>query len=133
MEQTAYVSPRAAKTLEDFNEFLVRIPDREPKKSIRVSIITVTYNSSATIGDTLRSVCLQNYRNIEHILVDGGSRDGTLEIIRSFPHVSKCISENDNGIYDAMNKGLQMATGDIIGILNSDDMYAHPEVISRVV
>ena len=100
--------------------------------NLKISIITVTYNSSATLADTLRSVANQNYKNIEHIIIDGKSRDNTIEIIESFPHVSKWVSEKDAGLYDAMNKGVQMATGDIIGILNSDDIYAHADVLSNV-
>jgi glycosyltransferase len=111
---------------------------RSTKKNIRtnnfpkISIITVTYNSALTITDTLKSVQSQDYPNIEHIIVDGNSQDDTIKIIKSFPHVSKWISEKDSGLYDAMNKGVQLATGDIIGILNSDDIYAHSSVLSKV-
>ncbi len=98
----------------------------------KISIITVTYNSALTLTDTLKSVQLQNYPNIEHIIVDGNSNDETLKIVQSFPHVSKWISEKDSGLYDAMNKGVQLATGDIIGILNSDDLYAHNNVLAKV-
>jgi glycosyltransferase len=111
---------------------------RSTKKNIRtnnfpkISIITVTYNSALTITDTLKSVQSQDYPNIEHIIVDGNSQDDTIKIIKSFPHVSKWISEKDSGFYDAMNKGVQLATGDIIGILNSDDIYAHSSVLSKV-
>lgn len=134
MEQTALLNPRVHKNIDDYSEFIVRVPSSTAaRKRLRVSIITVTYNSASTIKDTLKSVSHQTYDNIEHIIVDGGSRDRTLDIINSFPHVSNCISEKDEGIYDAMNKGLKMASGDIIGILNSDDMYAHPDVIAHVV
>jgi glycosyltransferase involved in cell wall biosynthesis len=102
-------------------------------RDLHVSIITVTFNSSCTIRDTLESVRKQTYRNIEHIIIDGCSSDNTLDIVRSFPHVTKCLCEQDIGIYDAMNKGLQMATGDVIGILNSDDFYANNEIIAKVV
>jgi glycosyltransferase len=102
------------------------------RPGLKVSIITVTFNSGATVADTLESVRCQNYDNIEHIIVDGHSQDETMEIVRSFPHVKKWISEKDGGIYDAMNKGIQMATGDIIGILNSDDVYANSQVISKI-
>jgi glycosyltransferase len=99
---------------------------------LTISIITASYNSAATIGDTLQSVSMQNYDNIEHIIIDGASSDNTLEIVSYFPHVSKVISEKDNGIYDAMNKGVAQATGDVVGILNSDDVYTDRHVISKV-
>lgn len=101
-------------------------------KSYKISIITVSYNAESTISDSLKSVASQNYP-CEHIIIDGGSTDGTLEIINSFSHVSKIVSEPDRGIYDAMNKGIALATGDIIGILNSDDIYSDSEVLSKVV
>jgi glycosyltransferase involved in cell wall biosynthesis len=99
---------------------------------LTISIITASYNSAATIGDTLQSVSMQNYDNIEHIIIDGASSDNTLEIVSYFPHVSKVISEKDKGIYDAMNKGVAQATGDVVGILNSDDVYTDRYVISKV-
>lgn len=99
----------------------------------KVTIITVSFNSAQTIGDTLKSIASQSYPNIEHIIVDGGSTDQTMDIVANFPHVSKSISETDEGIYFAMNKGLAIASGEIIGILNADDLYAHDEVISKVV
>ena len=86
---------------------------------MKISIITACYNSSATIGDTLKSVAAQDYKDIEHIIVDGGSTDDTLEIVKQYPHIVKVVSEKDDGIYDAMNKGISLATGDVIGILNS--------------
>lgn len=92
---------------------------------MKISIITATFNSGATLRDTIQTVLTQTYREIEYIIIDGNSRDNTLEIVREFePYFDgrmKWISEPDNGIYDAMNKGIRMATGDIIGILNSDD------------
>ena len=101
---------------------------------MKVSVITPSYNSVKTIEDTLRSVRDQAYPDIEHIVVDGGSKDGTLDIIREHDgHLAKWISEPDRGIYDAMNKGIAMATGDIIGILNSDDVYSGMDVISEIV
>lgn len=100
---------------------------------MKVSIITATYNSAATIRDTLESVKAQTYPNIEHVIVDGLSKDNTMEIVKEYDSVSKVVSEKDNGIYDAMNKGIAMATGDIIAILNSDDFYASNEVIEKVV
>lgn len=111
----------------------VRTKSKEnPVRLLRVSIITVAYNSAATIADTLDSVREQDYPNVEHIIVDGDSRDDTMNIIRKYPHVKKILSEKDAGLYDAMNKGISMATGDVIGFLNSDDVYANKEVISRI-
>lgn len=98
-----------------------------------VSIITVTFNSSATVRDTLESINRQTFRNIEHIIIDGLSTDNTLDIVADFSHVNKVFSEADNGVYDAMNKGVRHATGDIIGILNSDDVFASASIIAEVV
>lgn len=97
-----------------------------------ISIITATYNSASTVRDTLSSIASQQYPFIEHIIVDGVSNDNTLDIVNGFPHVAKVISEKDNGIYDAMNKGVKLATGDVIGILNSDDFYTNPTILSKV-
>ena len=97
----------------------------------KISIITATYNSAASLNDCLVSVRSQKIA-AEHIIVDGASKDATLEIARSYPHVSRIISEPDNGIYDAMNKGIIASTGEIIGILNSDDFYFDNQVLSRV-
>lgn len=99
---------------------------------MKISIITVAYNSAKTIRDTLESVCTQDHKNIEHIVVDGKSTDNTLDIVQCFPHVAKLVSEQDKGLYDAMNKGIKLATGEVIGILNSDDMYANRQVLSKV-
>ncbi|MBN9379470.1 MAG: glycosyltransferase [Chitinophagaceae bacterium] len=99
---------------------------------MKISIITATYNSAPTVRDTLACIRGQQYPDIEHIIVDGRSSDKTLEVVSQFPHVAKIISEKDKGIYDAMNKGIGMATGDIVGILNSDDMYTDPQVLSHV-
>lgn len=100
---------------------------------MKISIITATFNSSSTIGDTLESLKNQDYGDIEHIIVDGLSKDNTLEIVKSYPHVSKIISEKDRGIYDAMNKGVLNATGEVIGILNSDDVYINDRILSKVI
>jgi glycosyltransferase involved in cell wall biosynthesis len=100
---------------------------------LKISIVTATYNSAETLQDTLQSIIDQTYKNIEHIIIDGLSKDNTLEIIKQFPYVAKVISEKDKGIYDAMNKGIRVATGDIIGILNSDDIYFDKNVIQDVV
>jgi glycosyltransferase involved in cell wall biosynthesis len=99
---------------------------------MKISIITATYNSAATLKDTLSCIEQQDYTDIEHILVDGGSTDGTLNIASGFPHLSKIISEKDKGIYDAMNKGIGLATGEVIGILNSDDIYTDAGVLSAI-
>lgn len=99
---------------------------------MKLSIITATYNSAATVADTLRSVAEQSYPDVEHLLIDGCSDDETLTIAAGFPHLAKIISEKDEGIYDAMNKGIRQATGEVIGILNSDDVYMDGEVLSRV-
>jgi glycosyltransferase len=99
---------------------------------MKISIVTATYNSSLTVRDTLTSIRKQDYDHIEHIIVDGNSTDDTLQIVDEFKHVSKIISEKDQGIYDAMNKGISLATGDVIGILNSDDVYTNAQVISTV-
>ena len=99
---------------------------------LTISIITVAYNSEKTIRDTLSSVSRQTYPHIEHIVVDGGSTDNTLAIVREFPHIKKVISERDKGVYDGMNKGLRLATGNVIGCLNSDDMYADNYAVERI-
>lgn len=101
---------------------------------MKISIITATYNSAATIRDCIQSVNSQTYNNIEHIIIDGASKDNTLEIINSLPNrVITIVSEPDKGIYDAMNKGIKAATGDVIGILNSDDFFASNDVIENIV
>lgn len=101
---------------------------------MKVSIITVSFNSAATIEDTLVSVASQTWRDIEHIVIDGGSTDGTQALLnRHSAGLSKLISEPDNGIYDAMNKGVAMATGDVVVFLNADDVYKDSGVIKRVV
>ncbi len=98
-----------------------------------ISIITVCFNSDSTIKNTIDSVLEQKYNNIEYIVIDGGSTDGTVGVVESYgDKISKFISERDNGLYDAMNKGLAIATGEVIGILNSDDFYIDENVISKV-
>lgn len=100
---------------------------------MKISVITVCCNSAETIGHTLRSVREQTYGNIEHIIVDGGSKDSTLAVVAAKgQHVAKLVSEKDNGIYDAMNKGIQLATGGVIAFLNADDFYKDPGVLARV-
>jgi len=101
---------------------------------MKISLITICYNSVATIEDTIKSVINQNYNDLEYIIVDGGSKDGTLDIVNKYKDkISKIISEPDKGIYDAMNKGIKMATGEIVGILNSDDFYKNNSVIKNII
>lgn len=109
---------------------------------MKISVITATWNSGKTIGDTLRSVLNQSFTNVEHIIKDGGSKDDTLEICKNFKQkyytdgdkgrTINILSDNDKGIYDAMNQGIVAATGDVIGILNSDDFYTSDDVLARV-
>jgi glycosyltransferase involved in cell wall biosynthesis len=99
-----------------------------------ISVITVCYNSRATIERALQSVVDQQWSQVEHIVIDGDSTDGTVEILERFrPHLAALVSEADKGIYDAMNKGLARASGEIVCFLNADDQYADPEVLSDVV
>lgn len=98
-----------------------------------VSIITVSFNAAKTISATLSSVASQTYPLIEHIVVDGGSTDGTQDVVKGYQHVTKFISEPDKGLYDAMNKGLAISSGEIVVILNADDFYAHAGIINKVV
>jgi glycosyltransferase len=100
---------------------------------MKVSIITTTYNSERTIKDTLASVKQQTYQNVEHIIIDGASKDKTVNLLNLYGHQGPLLSEADNGIYDAMNKGVSMAGGDIIGILNSDDFYSDSKVLDKVI
>lgn len=103
---------------------------------MKISLITVTFNSAVTLRDTLQSVLAQSYPNIEYILVDGASKDNTVDIIKEYePQFNgrmRWISEKDKGLYDAMNKGFRMATGDVIGIINSDDLLAEPNAVEKV-
>lgn len=103
---------------------------------MKISLITVTYNSGTTLRDTILSVLAQTYRNVEYIVVDGLSKDNTMDIVREyepqFEGRMKWISEKDKGLYDAMNKGVRMATGDVVGILNSDDFFTANDVLEKV-
>lgn len=103
---------------------------------MKISLITVTYNSGTTLRDTIQSVLAQTYRNVEYIVVDGLSKDNTIDIVREyepqFEGRMKWISEKDKGLYDAMNKGVGMATGDVVGILNSDDFFTANDVLEKV-
>jgi len=99
----------------------------------KISVITVCYQSRATIGDTLVSIAKQTYRNFEHVVVDGGSTDGTLDLVSRWEgHPVHCVSGPDAGIYDAMNKGLALASGEIVGFLNADDFYADASVLEQI-
>lgn len=99
----------------------------------KISIITVCYNSAATLETTFKSVINQTYNNIEYIVVDGGSKDDSLKLIKKYEnHIDKWISEPDKGIFDAMNKGIRMATGDVIGLINSDDLYNGNDALEKV-
>ena len=100
---------------------------------MKISIITISFNANDTIEKTLKSVVGQSYKNIEHLIIDGGSIDNTLEICNSFSHISKIISESDKGVYDAFNKGLKLATGEIIGFLNADDVFYSEKAVEDVV
>jgi len=101
---------------------------------MKVSIVTGTYNSQEYIGDCVASIHHQSYDDIEHIIIDGASTDATVNTINEIPNrVTQLISEKDNGIYDAMNKGLKLATGEVLGILNSDDFYNANDIIEKVV
>ena len=98
----------------------------------KISIITVVKNSSNTIEKTIKSVLAQEYKNLEYIIIDGGSTDGTLEIIKEYKkNISIFLTEKDNGIWDAMNKGIKLANGDLIGFLNSGDIY-YPNTLETV-
>lgn len=101
---------------------------------MKISIITVCYNSAATIEKTILSVAEQSYKNIEYLIIDGKSKDNTVEIIKKHEDkITNWISESDKGLYDAMNKGIAMATGDLIGILNSDDVFNNELVLKELV
>ena len=101
---------------------------------MKVSIITITYNSQATVEDTIKSVVSQDYPDLEYIIVDGKSRDKTLQIVEKYKdRIARVISEKDKGLYDALNKGIRNATGDIVGLLHSDDLFAHEQVVSKIV
>ena len=104
---------------------------------MKVSIITITYNSAITLRDTMEAVLSQTSKNIEYIVVDGASKDDTVKIIKEyeskFNGQMRWVSEPDKGLYDAMNIGIRMATGDIVGIINSDDFYHRTDVIAKVV
>ncbi len=101
--------------------------------SLQISVITAVLNRAATLGEALRSVQDQNWRDIEHIVIDGGSTDGSLQILQAHRQkLSKFVSEPDRGIYDALNKGIQAASGDIVGFLHADDQFATPHALAHI-
>lgn len=103
------------------------------KKSIKISVITITYNSEKTLRDTIESVLSQTYEDIEYIIVDGKSKDSTCDIVRSYgERITHFVSEKDSGLYDALNKGIRMATGDVVGFLHSDDIYASTDILKLI-
>lgn len=103
---------------------------------MRISVITVTFNSAATVRDTIESVLRQEYQDYEYLVIDGGSKDNTVDIIREyepkFGGRMRWISEKDKGMYDGINKGIRMATGDVVGIINSDDFYHRTDIFSII-
>ena len=100
---------------------------------MKISVITVCLNSEKTIENTIRSVITQKYNEIEYIVIDGESKDKTIELINKYKHsITKLISEKDSGIYSAINKGLKLATGDVISILHADDFYADENVLAKI-
>jgi glycosyltransferase len=100
---------------------------------MHLTLITVTFNACASLEETILSVQQQHYNNLEYLIVDGGSTDGTLEMVKKYAEVvTSFVSEPDKGIYDAMNKGLKRATGDVVGFLHADDRFAHPRVLNDI-
>ncbi|HEU4716261.1 MAG TPA: glycosyltransferase family 2 protein [Bacteroidia bacterium] len=100
---------------------------------MKISVITACYNNAGTIADTIASVLSQDYTDLEYIIVDGASTDGTMEMVRANEkRIAKIVSEKDDGIYFALNKGIDLATGDVIAFLHADDVYASPSVLSDV-
>ena len=100
---------------------------------MKISIITISFNSAKTIEATLNSVLNQTYKNIQHIIIDGNSSDQSVQICKKFAHVSKIISEEDSGVYNAFNKGLEIANGDVVGFLNSDDTFYNNNSLQTIV
>lgn len=102
-------------------------------KKIIISVVTATWNCRSTISDCLQSVARQDYRYREHVIVDGGSTDGTIDVVNQrIDQISIFVSEQDKGIYDALNKGVQLATGDVVGFLHADDLYASDDVLTKI-
>jgi glycosyltransferase involved in cell wall biosynthesis len=100
---------------------------------LKISIITITYNSEKTVEDTIKSVVSQDFPNVEYLIIDGLSKDKTLQVVNKYSaYIDKVVSEKDKGLYDALNKGIKHATGEVIGMLHSDDVYANNQVLSKV-
>lgn len=100
---------------------------------MKISIVTAVYNRERTIGEALASVASQTHSDLEHLIVDGASRDGTLDVVRAHPDPRVVlVSEPDKGIYDALNKGIRRAKGDVVGLMHSDDQFAHTQVLEKV-
>ena len=103
---------------------------------MKISVVTVTYNSEKTVEDTIKSVLRQEYKDYEYLVVDGGSKDNTVEIIKKYEPLfegrMRWISEKDKGMYDGINKGIKMATGDVVGIINSDDFYHRTDIFDKI-
>ncbi|MFN7645744.1 MAG: glycosyltransferase family 2 protein [Burkholderiales bacterium] len=103
-------------------------------RPLRVTVVTVCYDAAATIVDTIESVAAQSHPDIEHLVIDGGSRDGTQALVRGHgTRVARFVSEPDRGVYDAMNKGIAMACGDVVGFLNADDVFEHRDTVAHIV
>jgi len=100
---------------------------------LKISIITITFNSEKTVEDTIKSVVSQDFPNVEYLIIDGLSKDKTLQVVNKYSaYIDKVVSEKDKGLYDALNKGIKHATGEVIGMLHSDDVYANNQVLSKV-
>lgn len=100
---------------------------------MKISIITVVYNAEKYIKDCIESIIHQSHHDIEYIIIDADSTDGTFEVIKKYkPYITHLVSEKDNGLYDAINKGIKLASGDVIGILNADDMLVNNEIVSQI-
>jgi glycosyltransferase involved in cell wall biosynthesis len=101
--------------------------------SLHISVVTAVLNQAKTLGDAVRSVQGQNWSNVEHVVIDGGSTDGTLAVLDSYKgSIGKVISEPDRGLYDALNKGIRHATGDVVGFMHANDSFASPHVLARI-
>lgn len=129
--KSAYVSPPAVKT-EGGGRVRGNLKSSLPNKPL-LSVITVVFNGASTLEHAIRSVIEQTYGNVEHIIIDGGSTDATLDILRRYEDdIDYWVSEKDAGIYDAMNKGIALARGDYIGMLNADDYFANPSALELI-